>query len=77
MVDFENSAFEVLDLVVKWDNFGVSKSFYKENQKFVKCNLLPFLFTYFDLSSSKGTEKYWADSENKVNKHFWPNLYPI
>ena len=36
--------------------------------KFVKCSLLPFSFTYFDLSSSKSSEKYWVDSENKVNK---------
>ena len=38
--------------------------------KFVKCSLLPFLFTYFDLSSSKSLEKYWPDSENKVNNYF-------
>ena len=44
---------------------------------FVKCSLLPFLFTYFGLSSSKSSEKYWADSENNVSKHFWPNFHPI
>ena len=41
---------------------------------FVKCSLLPFLFTYFDLSSSKNSENYWADSENKVNKNFLPHF---
>ena len=51
-------------------NFGVIR-------KFVKCILLPFLFTYFDLSSSKSSEKYWADFENKVDKHFWQIFTPF
>ena len=41
---------------------------------FVKCSLLPFLFTYFELPSSKNSENYWADSENKVNKNFLPHF---
>ena len=45
--------------------------------KCVKWSLLPFLFTSFDLPSSKSVEKYWADSENKVSNYFWPNFYPI
>ena len=54
--------------------FGSNLGFIR---KFVKCSVLPFLFTYFDLSSSKSSEKYWADSENKVNKYFWPNFTPF
>ena len=43
VMDFENSAFEVLDLGVKWYNFGVSKSFYKVFS-------ISILFTYSTLS---------------------------
>ena len=45
--------------------------------KCLNWSLLPLLFTYFDLSSSKSVEKNWADSQNKVNNYFWENFCPI
>ena len=43
VVDFENSAFEVSDLGVKWRNFGVSKSFHEVFS-------VSILFTYSTLA---------------------------